>query len=202
MQRYKNVIFDLGRVIFDWCPGKVLSKLVAAQPDYPPSIIEITMSKVWQDFDRGLATPNDIADAFSAKYSRDSVHHFIQISLQNFEPIPAGVNLWKRVREQGYKTYILSNLPFEFQRMISDKHPFLHEREGAVFSCDVGAIKPEKAIYEKIISQYCLKPNETIFIDDMEENIVMANALGITGILCQCHESVKNKLCEYGILSE
>ncbi|MBT5856535.1 HAD-IA family hydrolase, partial [bacterium] len=44
-----------------------------------------------------------------------------------------------------------------------------------------------------------LDPNETIFFDDLEENIEAANAAGMNGIVFQSPEQLKADLAEYNI---
>jgi putative hydrolase of the HAD superfamily len=39
--------------------------------------------------------------------------------------------------------------------------------------------KPETAIYEYVLKEHDLKPQETLFVDDTEENTAAAKLLGI-----------------------
>jgi putative hydrolase of the HAD superfamily len=39
--------------------------------------------------------------------------------------------------------------------------------------------KPDANIYEQVLDENNLKPNETLFLDDNADNIAGANALGI-----------------------
>ena len=52
-----------------------------------------------------------------------------------------------------------------------------------IISCECGFVKPEREIYELLLSRYGLSPDETIFIDDREENVAAAAELGITPFL-------------------
>ena len=40
-------------------------------------------------------------------------------------------------------------------------------------------IKPYKSIYNTLLKRYNLKPEESVFIDDNEKNIITGNLLGI-----------------------
>jgi putative hydrolase of the HAD superfamily len=46
-------------------------------------------------------------------------------------------------------------------------------------SHEMGKIKPEKAIYEQVLSEQNLKPERTLFIEDTPENAYAAEELGI-----------------------
>ena len=52
-----------------------------------------------------------------------------------------------------------------------------------VVSGKVKMMKPEPAIYDYLLNTHSLNPKETIFIDDLEENILAAKLKGIHGIV-------------------
>ena len=54
--------------------------------------------------------------------------------------------------------------------------------DGVVFSCEVKEIKPEPEIYKLLLSRYGLKAEESVFLDDREENCEAARKLGIKAI--------------------
>ena len=64
-------------------------------------------------------------------------------------------------------------------------------------SCYYHLLKPEKEIYEEILNKYSLKPEETVFIDDMKVNIDAAEKLGIKGIHLPDYTKLKEKLEEF-----
>ena len=66
-----------------------------------------------------------------------------------------------------------------------------------VFSCKEGYRKPEKEIYEITLSRLKSQPEETLFIDDREENIRGAESLGIQAILFENNEQLKEKLAPF-----
>ena len=52
-----------------------------------------------------------------------------------------------------------------------------------MISGEINVAKPDKEIYEYLLSTYNLIPDECIFIDDNPANIAMAESLGIHGYL-------------------
>ena len=50
-------------------------------------------------------------------------------------------------------------------------------------------VKPDREIYELILKRYHLKPEESLFIDDLAANVKAAQALGINTV----HFSDKQK---------
>lgn len=56
-----------------------------------------------------------------------------------------------------------------------------------VFSDEIHIRKPDPRAYEYTLKLLEYYPNECIFVDDKEENVVMANKLGMEGILYKGH---------------
>ncbi len=52
-------------------------------------------------------------------------------------------------------------------------------------SCEMGLVKPSREIFEAMIQEAQLKPEETLFIDDGEKNIETAKALGFQTYLAK-----------------
>ena len=71
-------------------------------------------------------------------------------------------------------------VPFSKLREI---HPFLYQADGAIISAHHQLMKPEPAIYTKLIQKYQLNPENSVFIDDLPDNINAAIDLGMKGIV-------------------
>ncbi len=63
-----------------------------------------------------------------------------------------------------------------------------------VISYQVKLLKPEKEIYNLLIENYNLIPEQTIFIDDSLENVKAAEEVGIKGILYLNSEELYKQL--------
>jgi FMN phosphatase YigB (HAD superfamily) len=97
----------------------------------------------------------------------------------------AMLELVKLCKNNGHKLYILTNWSSDGFELFKKQHKAVFDLfDGIVVSGDAGVFKPHPDIYKKLLTQYCLKPEESIFIDDQEVNIVAAQKLGIKGIVC------------------
>ena len=54
--------------------------------------------------------------------------------------------------------------------------------DGIVISSRIRKVKPEIEIYEHLLNAYELEAAETVFIDDMNENLAAAESIGIRTI--------------------
>lgn len=68
--------------------------------------------------------------------------------------------------------------------------------ESLVFSAEKGIVKPRAEIYQIAMRELNAKPEESIFVDDMPENINAANTLGMRGILFTDQNSLFEQLDE------
>jgi HAD superfamily hydrolase (TIGR01509 family) len=71
-----------------------------------------------------------------------------------------------------------------------ESHYGLHQQLGDYDSFDavyashlLGVAKPDQRFYQKILKAECRAPSETVFIDDLEENVDAARKMGIFSIL-------------------
>ena len=96
--------------------------------------------------------------------------------------------------------YILSNYgDWTYRRTKDNALDFLPLTDGAIFSYTVKQIKPDLEIYETLLNQYKLKPEECVFIDGRMENIEGAEKAGIHGICFETIGQVKEDLKKYNI---
>ena len=101
---------------------------------------------------------------------------------------------------QSYKLYILSNLnPFiqswaESTDFSGDGHPLGYYLDGIYYSFQLHDYKPAPSIYEKMMAQAGLKPNECLFLDDSIRNVSGCEAAGMHGLLVEKDEDWTTKL--------
>lgn len=95
----------------------------------------------------------------------------------------AGIAFIKKCKHEGHKIYGLSNWDPESYLLLKAKHPELFDLfDGVIISGHAHANKPHKLIYQTLLEQYHLDPEQCWFIDDQEENIVAAQKLGINAV--------------------
>jgi len=70
-----------------------------------------------------------------------------------------------------------------------------------VFSNEVGASKPDEAIYRHTLGLLGLteRPEAAFFVDDLEENVVAARKLGLHGIVFRDANQLTNDLRRLGV---
>lgn len=186
---YKNIIFDLGGVLIEWSPIKHLQEL-----QVPLHFNEVFNSLLWASHDGGCLSRSEVIAKLPGHYDKEVFSYCVSNIAQKLAPIQEMIDLFHEVRRQGYKVYILSNMPKETHEELVELHDFFNYPDGEIYSYKVGAIKPQPQIYEALLNTYKLHPHESIFIDDREENILAAKKFGIEGIVCQNPTQVRKEL--------
>ena len=96
------------------------------------------------------------------------------------ETVPAMYDLLRAARAAGIRTCLLSN---SWGADWYDRTDFPALFDGVVISCEVGMRKPEPEIFQHAAELIGLPPAACVFVDDVEANIVAAQACGMTGVL-------------------
>jgi putative hydrolase of the HAD superfamily len=188
-KRFKNIIFDLGNVLLEWNPKNLLEKLEA-----PSHFKEVFNSLLWASHDGGCLTRDEVVAKLPPQYDKAVFAQCLQRIAPFLYPIPEMVELFHEVRRKGYKVYILSNMPKELHEELVQLHDWFQYPDGQIYSYKVGAIKPQPQIYEALLNTYKINGHESVFIDDLEDNIRAAGQFGIDGIVCQNPAQVRLEL--------
>ncbi|KIC76447.1 hypothetical protein DB41_GC00140 [Neochlamydia sp. TUME1] len=197
---YKQVIFDLGGVLFYWNPKEVSRLLKEKDPDFPLHIEKIIYTQTWTDLDAGIISLEEAMQQLSTCYPRQYIERFVSLSLEKLVPLEKGISLLKQVQAQGKQTFILSNISGEFFKKISIYNGLLDSFDGAFFSYEIHTVKPHKKIYQFLLNKYFLKPEECLFIDDSLANVTTAQKMDIDAIVCQEHQHVHDELLRLKII--
>lgn len=182
----KNIIFDIGNVLLNFEP-KVYVKSKISEDKVEEIYESIFKSEEWPMLDRGTITEEDAkANIINRKIENEE---FINAVFENWYdmllPIESSIEVLKKLKKNGYKVFYLSNFHLTAFKYVIKKHDFFELFDGGVVSYEENLIKPEKEIYEKIIHKYELQLNETVFIDDMKENVLAAMEQGLKGIILE-----------------
>ena len=95
----------------------------------------------------------------------------------------------RRLADAGNRLAILSNTnPVQWEYIIDGRYPLLavgaaeSAFDWAIVSYQVGAMKPDRAIYEAAIRRAGVAAKEVFFTDDRLENVEGARAVGIDAV--------------------
>lgn len=182
----KNVIFDLGRVLIEYEPYEYVKSLGYEDAKAAGLMRAIFNSPVWTELDRGTVRFAEAIDKMceNAPALAGDIRNVMGENKFDFFTVKEkSRQFFIELKNAGYSLYFLSNYPEEGFAYAKEKFDFLSMADGMVISAHVKMIKPDREIYEHILTKYALEPEETVFIDDLPVNVKAAEAVGIRTIL-------------------
>lgn len=184
----KNIIFDLCGPIIDIDVRRIDQALsrYGVQGERPyRSLYDSGLAK---QFDSGLVTPEDFADRARLELHSDFPDQLLWDALEDVMTCfdLQHVDTIRRLRDKGFRTYILSNSNIVSARYFVQEmnrragFDFMGECfEHVFFSHQLGCRKPEPEVFAKVLQLEGLKADETLFVDDHEKNCLAAAAQGL-----------------------
>jgi putative hydrolase of the HAD superfamily len=104
-----------------------------------------------------------------------------------------------RLQRAGIRTGILSNIGDAIAEGICAKLPWLSSFDHCTWSHELFLAKPDPAIYLKTAEALHTPPANILFIDDREENIAAASAIGMQTIHYTTHADFEREMRTRGL---
>jgi len=100
------------------------------------------------------------------------------------------------LRQAGYRTAILSNMPTEkLAFMQADgRFQWIKDFPVTIFSCEHALVKPEPAIYRLCLEKLGSPADECIFLDDVPQNAQGARSVGIAALVFRSADQAAEEL--------
>ena len=173
----KNIVFDLGGVVFHRDAKKVRKELI----DFFAFIFAAKMPLFWEEYDRGTLTFDEVLDELSRSKGCDRAvaEDYLREALDRQEAVPQTAALIRDLKRAGYRLYVLSNMSREFI-------DFLRRTEiygcfdGEVVSCEEGVVKPEPRIYEILLDRFGLDPATAARISKPPRHSVLRRSISVS----------------------
>ena len=181
----RNIVFDMGQVILTFDPKHFMDREQINDPEDRKLILnELFLSVEWAQMDAGTLT-EETAEPLILKRFPERLKETVRKLLYNWayprETIAGMEDIVKALKEAGYGIYLLSNAS-KAQHQYWPLVPVSEYFDGKLISCDVKIVKPCHRIYQLFTEKFSLKSEECVFIDDRQDNVQAAQALGFRGI--------------------
>ena len=191
-----DIVFDIGNVICEWNPQRLVAGLYASDGERRGAIQHIISHKDWEMLDKGvLSLETAIARADErCSLGVEKIQKLFEETPRSLLPIPETVDIITELSARGYRLYVLSNMHTHGFEYLSTALDIWKYFSGIVISSHVKSIKPEAAIFEYLINTYGLIPERAVFLDDLLSNVEAARRLGFHTIHVQNTAQIKTAL--------
>ena len=192
----KNIVFDLGNVLISFKPSEFFDNKQYPENIKTKILSDIFGSKEWIMLDNGEISTREAIDSISLKSTlkKEEIAHIFNLRTELMFPLDQNVRLLPELKKQGFRLYFLSNFPIDIFEEINTGYFFFSHFDGGVISSEVKLSKPDIRIYEILIEKYSLVPGECLFIDDIEINVIVAESLGMKGLVTFGSQEISNML--------
>lgn len=192
------LILDLGNVLAFHDNTRLFAEMARAFDTTPEAMKERLDGGLWERVNRGQLPGDLLREELVQRLGKElTARQWLDVWTCHFtinEPMVAMVQfLVGQV-----KLVLLSNTHDQHVAFVRPQLPVLEEFDGLVFSCEVGLLKPEKAIYEKALALAGTPPWKTAFFDDVKAYATAATQIGIHGRVFTTVEQFQEDLAKLG----
>jgi FMN phosphatase YigB (HAD superfamily) len=188
----KNIIFDFGNVLLNLDSGATARKMQALLgAKFDEAYAKLQQARVFELYEVGGLSTEEFVDAlrFSVSPALNEAEVIEAWNAVLLDFPPARMDMLLRLRAR-YQVFLLSNINDLHARFIDDymlrEHGMADFQtrffDAVYYSHLIRLRKPNREIYEYVLADAELVPEETVFFDDMQVNIDAACRVGIKGI--------------------
>jgi putative hydrolase of the HAD superfamily len=180
MPSVRAVIFDFGGVLC-FHPDDARWKRAAETAGMP---FDAFQPAFWADrlsYDAGRVQPAEYwRSVIGPAFQESKLPELIRREIELWNNYDVRVFDWiRQLRSAGYQVGILSNLPRVLGEELRRTPGFLDPFDHVTFSYELLEVKPQPSIYLDAIAGLRVDPAQGLFIDDKQENIDGATAVGL-----------------------
>jgi putative hydrolase of the HAD superfamily len=145
---------------------------------------DVFLSREWKMLDNGDITVQEAIESISRKSTlrKEEIALVFNFRADIMFPLDDNVRLLPALKKQGFSLFYLSNFPLDIFEGIKNDYFFFRYFDGGIISAEVKLSKPDTRIFKYLLDHYSLIAGESLYIDDIEENIEAANSTGMTSL--------------------
>ena len=203
MSKFKAIIFDLGKVVFDLSFDRVFDAWANSSGKKFDEIKDkFVFDELFDKFERNEISPEQFRTAVSQRLGirlsdKDFDKGWCNLYLDICDDIDSLLISLKR----NFRLVALTNTNAIHNKVWLVKYADTLQHFERIFSSnEIGTRKPEKRSFRIVLDYLKCKPAETIFLDDNADNTKGAEELGIATILVTSQAKMREGLLINGLL--
>ncbi len=200
----KAVVFDVGRVLFQWQLSALFEKLIDDEEELK-WFLEHVVTEEWHfQHDRGRPLAEMVPERI-AQFPQYEEH--IRAYATRFNetvpgPVEGNLAIVEQLSSAGVPLFCLTNFGHEFWQTFRPTQPIFDLFEDVIVSGTEKVAKPEPRIYEIVEERSDRRGGELFFTDDNPANIAAARERGWEAHLFTDAEALETQLVASGFLTK
>lgn len=197
-----NIVFDLGGVVFRWQPDNIVRHFFDSPKEQALVKQELLEHSDWVELDRGTITCDEAVQGAWSRTGlrRERIEQLLRAVPRFLTPKQDTIELIRSISYTNNRLFVLSNMHKASIAHLEENYDIWEAFEGVVISSRIERVKPEIAIYDYLLSEYELSAADTVFIDDMQENLSAAASVGIRTIRFATARQCRTELVNLGCI--
>jgi FMN phosphatase YigB (HAD superfamily) len=208
----KVLYFDLGMVLVEFSHERMCAQMAEVAGTTPEAVREAIFgnaecSAALVEYETGRMTTDEFFGCFSRVTGTSADRDRLADAVRNiFAPIEPMWDLVRRLHAAGNRLAILSNTnPLQWDYITDGRFPILAlgrpecAFDWAILSYEVGAMKPDRAIFDAAIERAGVAARDIFFTDDRLENVEGARAFGLDAVQFVNADQLVADLSERGV---
>lgn len=177
------VVFDVGKVLYDWDPRFLYAKLITGTAELDWFLRHVVTHDWHCQHDAGRPAAVTTAELTAAFPDHAAlIAAYVPRWLETIPgPIPGMIELVDELAAKRVPLYAITNFSAEFWPRFRATAPVFDYFRDIVVSGEERLAKPDPAIYNLAMRRFGLAPGEAVFIDDREDNVTAADTAGLIG---------------------
>src|ERR1700719_111599 len=199
--KLKAIIFDIGRVLVRVDVGRAMQG-IASGGSLSPSELWTAIEKDprWADWQEGRMSARDWYLHLTKRFGGNfTFEQFTEVWNRVLDPNPIQEDAFLKSLSKRYRLALLSNTDPIHVQHLEASYSFFAFFPVRIYSCAVGASKPNPLIYKEALRAQKVQAQEAVYIDDIAAYVEAAQRLGMGGIQFQSPAQLTSDLKSLGV---
>lgn len=199
--KISTIFFDLGRVLvyFDWM---LACNQIAEKAELDAETVRerFLTDPLFAEYELGHISTGSFCTHLKEKLLFEGTIEELEFACCNiFSPLDEHIQMAYKLAEF-YPMAIISNTCEAHIRFLEARYDFFSIFREKIYSFQVGCMKPDPHIYELALQRMNANRYESLFIDDLEENVLTPSRMGWQTIHLRPDVSLRLALQSYDLV--
>ena len=202
-QALRAVIFDIGRVLVRVDISAAMGGLAERTRLTPQEVrAAIERHPRWRDWQEGRLAPTAWHRQLAHSLGTDlGFGQFCEVWNRALAPEPLVPEAAIAQLARRFRLAVLSNTDPLHVAHLEAHFPLLRHFPQRIYSCSIGACKPDPRIYQEALRACGVRAHEALYIDDIAAYVEAAQRLGMAGVVFESPAQLGRELAARGLLT-